>query len=111
MKRRDFLKLTAAAAETAAAAYIRPGSAQSRKDTLLIVSENGPNNLDVMGVGTNLQGSEAAWNTYDRLLTHGIKKDPNGNDHYDPNKLQPELAESWDFGDMSVTFKLRKDAK
>jgi hypothetical protein len=42
MKRRDFLKLTtAAAAGTAAEVYIRPGGAQSRKDTLLIVSENG----------------------------------------------------------------------
>jgi peptide/nickel transport system substrate-binding protein len=112
MKRRDFLKLTtAAAAGATVGTYIRPGSAQSRRDTLLIVSENGPNNLDVMGVGTNLQGSEAAWNTYDRLVTYGIKKDPNGNDHYDPDKLQPELAESWDLGDMSVTFKLRKDAK
>src|SRR5215831_5958237 len=81
MKRRDFLKLTtAAAAGTAAAAYIRPSNAQSRKETLLIVSENGPNNLDFMGVGTNLQGSEAAWNTYDRLVTYGLKKDPNGND-------------------------------
>jgi peptide/nickel transport system substrate-binding protein len=113
MKRRDFLKLTtaAAAAGTAAGVYTRSGKAQSRKDTLLIVSENGPNNLDVMGVGTNLQGSEASWNTYDRLLTYGVKKDANGNDHYDPDKFQPELAESWDLGDMSVTFKLRKDAK
>jgi peptide/nickel transport system substrate-binding protein len=112
MKRRDFLKLTtAAAAGTAVGAHIQPGKAQSRKDTLLIVSENGPNNLDVMGVGTNLQGSEASWNTYDRLLTYAVKKDANGNDHYDPDKFAPELAESWDLGDMSVTFKLRKDAK
>ena len=112
MKRRDFLKLTSAAgAGSLTNAYIRPSRAQSRKDTLLIVSENGPNNLDVMGVGTNLQGSEASWNTYDRLLTYGIKKDANGNDHYDPSKFQPELAESWDLGDMSVTFKLRQDAK
>jgi len=112
MKRRDFLKLTtAAAAGTAVGAHIQPGKAQSRKDTLLIVSENGPNNLDVMGVGTNLQGSEASWNTYDRLMTYGVKKDANGNDHYDSDKFQPELAESWDLGDMSVTFKLRKDAK
>ena len=112
MKRRDFLKLTSAAgAGSLTNAYIRPSRAQSRKDTLLIVSENGPNNLDVMGVGTNLQGSEASWNTYDRLLTYGIKKDAKGNDHYDPSKFQPELAESWDLGDMSVTFKLRQDAK
>jgi peptide/nickel transport system substrate-binding protein len=112
MKRRDFLKLTtAAAAGTAAGAYVRPGKAQSRKDTLLTISEAGPNNLDVMGVGTNPQGTEASWNTYDRLITYAVKKDANGNDHYDPAKFEPELAESWDLGDMSVTFKLSTNVK
>jgi peptide/nickel transport system substrate-binding protein len=33
--------------------------------------------------------------TYDRLMTYGVKKDANSNDHYDPDKFQPELAESW----------------
>ena len=112
MRRRDFLKrTTAAAAGTVAAAYVPRARAQARKDTLLTLSESGPNNLDVMGVGTNRPGYEASWNTYDRLVTYGTKKDADGNDHYDSTKLEPELAESWDFGDMSVTFKLRKDAK
>jgi peptide/nickel transport system substrate-binding protein len=112
MKRRDFLKIsTSAAAVTVVAAYIRPARAQSRKDTLLTLSESGPNNIDIMGVGTNRPGYEASWNTYDRLLTYGSKKDADGNDHYDYTKIEPELAESWDPGDMSVTFKLRKDAK
>src|SRR5712691_7037485 len=98
MKRRDLLKTAAAAtAVVAAAPYIRPAAAEGRDDTLLAVSEGGPNNLDVMGVGTNLQGYEASWNTYDRLVTFGSKKDPNGTDHYDPDKFEPELAESWDF--------------
>src|SRR5271155_525903 len=111
MKRRDLLKTAAAAAATAAAApYIRPAAAQSRSDTLLTLSEAGPNNLDVMGVGANLGGYEASWNSYDRLVTFGAKKDADGNDHYDANKFEPELAESWDLGDMSATFKLRKDA-
>jgi peptide/nickel transport system substrate-binding protein len=112
MRRRDFLKrTTAAAAGTVAAAYVLPVRAQARKDTLLTLSEGGPNNLDVMGVGTNRPGYEASWNTYDRLVTYGVKKDADGNDHYDSAKIAPELAESWDLGDMSVTFKLRKDAK
>src|SRR5260370_20619584 len=64
-----------------------------------------------MGVGTNLGGYEASWNTYDRLVTFGVKKDANGNDHYDSAKFEPELAESWDLGDTSATFKLRKNAK
>jgi len=112
MRRRDFLKrTTAAAAGTVAATYVLPVCAQARKDTLLTLSEGGPNNLDVMGVGTNRPGYEASWNTYDRLVTYGVKKDADGNDHYDSAKIAPELAESWHLGDMSVTFKLRKDAK
>jgi peptide/nickel transport system substrate-binding protein len=112
MKRRDFLKTATTTAATAVAApFIRPARAQTRNDTLLTVSEGSPNNLDVMGVGTNLGGYEASWNTYDRLVTFGSKKDAAGNDHYDPAKIEPELAESWDLGDMSATFKLRRDAK
>jgi peptide/nickel transport system substrate-binding protein len=84
MKRRSFLRgATTAAAGALAAAYIRPARAQSRKDTLLTLSESGPNNLDIMGVGTNRPGYEASWNTYDRLVTYGVKKDENGNDHYE----------------------------
>jgi len=111
MRRRDFLKSTAATAGTIAAGCVIPARAQSRKDTLLTISEGGPNNLDIMGVGSNPQCAEASWNTYDRLVTWATKKDVNGNDHYDPAQFAPELAESWDLGDMSVTFKLRKDAK
>jgi peptide/nickel transport system substrate-binding protein len=112
MRRRDFLKrTTAAVAGTVAANYVFPAGAQSRQDTLLTLSESGPNNLDVMGVGTNRPGYEASWNTYDRLVTFGVKKDADGNDHYDHTKIEPELAESWDAGDMSITFKMRKDAK
>jgi peptide/nickel transport system substrate-binding protein len=50
MRRRDFLKrTTAAAAGTVATAYVPAARAQARKDTLLTLSESGPNNLDVMG--------------------------------------------------------------
>ncbi len=35
-----------------------PAKAQSRQETLLIVSESGPNNLDIHGVGTNVPGYE-----------------------------------------------------
>jgi peptide/nickel transport system substrate-binding protein len=109
MRRREFLKTAAAGAVTAA--YLRPARAQARKDTLLTLSENGPNNLDIMGVGTNRPGYEASWNTYDRLISYGVKKDENGNDHYDRSQMQGELAEDWNLTDSSVTFHLRKDAK
>ena len=113
MKRRDFLKsmtaLTAASAVSAPAVW-SPAKAQSRQETLLIVSESGPNNLDIHGVGTNVPGYEVSWNCYDRLISHEMKTDANGTPYYDKNKFKPELAEDMNIGDMSVTFKLRKDA-
>ena len=111
MRRREFLKKTAAATGAAITApYIRPALAQGRNDTLLALSESGPNNLDIMGLGTNRPGYEASWNTHDRLVTFGAKKDANGVDHYDYTKLEPELAEAWDLRDMSVTFTVRRGA-
>jgi peptide/nickel transport system substrate-binding protein len=112
MKRREFLKsmtaLTAASAVSAPAIW-SPAKAQSRQETLLIVSESGPNNLDIHGVGTNVPGYEVSWNCYDRLISHEMKAGPNGTPYYDKYKFKPELAEDMNIGDMSVTFKLRKD--
>jgi peptide/nickel transport system substrate-binding protein len=113
MKRRDFLKsVSALAASTAvpAPAVFSSAKAQSRQETLLIVSESGPNNLDIHGVGTNVPGYEVSWNCYDRLISHEMKTGPNGQPYYDKNKFKPELAEDMSIGDMSVTFKLKKKA-
>jgi peptide/nickel transport system substrate-binding protein len=113
MKRRDFLKSAGAmAASTAltAPAVFSPAKAQSRAETMLIVSEGGPNNIDIHGVGTNVPGYEVAWNCYSRLISHEMKKLPNGVEYYDKDKFKPELAEDMKIGDMSATFKLRKDA-
>jgi peptide/nickel transport system substrate-binding protein len=113
MKRREFLKsmtaLTAASAFSAPAVW-SPAKAQARQETLLIVSESGPNNLDIHGVGTNVPGYEVSWNCYDRLISHEMKTLPNGTPYYDKYKFKPELAEDMNLGDMSATFKLRKDA-
>ena len=66
MKRRDFLKsvsgLAAAGALTPAPAIWSAAKADARSETLLIVSEGGPNNLDIHGVGTNVPGYEVSWN-------------------------------------------------
>ena len=113
MKRRDFLKsATAATAATAVAgpAIFSPAKAQARNETLLIVSESGPNNLDIHGVGTNVPGYEVSWNCYDRLITHEMKTGANGQPYYDKDKFKGELAEDMNVGDMSVTFKLKKNA-
>src|SRR6186713_1601945 len=114
MKRRDFLKSVTGAAAGAmvpAPAIWSAAKAQSRSETLLIVSEGGPNNLDIHGVGTNVPGYEVSWNCYDRLISHEMKVGPGGVPYYDRDKFKPELAEEFKIDDMSVTFKLRKTAK
>jgi peptide/nickel transport system substrate-binding protein len=112
MRRREFLKSAGAAAATtiSAPAIFSPAKAQSRQETLLIVSESGPNNLDIHGVGTNVPGYEVSWNCYDRLISHEMKTGPNGQPYYDKNKFKMELADDMNIGDMSVTFKLKKKA-
>ncbi len=114
MKRRDFLKssvaLAAGSAFTAPAVWSAKAAA-SRKETLLMVTENGPNNLDIQGLGTNRPGYEASWNCYDRLIKNATKTLPDGSLSYDRDKFEPELAEDMKVGDMSVTFKLKTNAK
>src|SRR5436305_9399476 len=111
MNRRTFIMSTGAAGSVlpAAPAVLSPARAQARQETLLIVSESGPNNLDIHGVGTNVPGYEVSWNCYDRLISHEMKT-VNGVPYYDRDKFKMELADDMSIGDMSVTFKLRKDA-
>ena len=115
MKRRDFLKsasgLAAAGALAPAPAIWSAAKADARAETLLIVSEGGPNNLDIHGVGTNVPGYEVSWNCYDRLISHEMKSGPGGVPYYDRDKFKGELAEDMNLSDMSVTFKLKKTAK
>src|ERR1700760_4289446 len=114
MKRRDFLKSTTAlalgSALPAAPAILSSAKAQSRQETLLVVSESGPNNVDIHGVGTNVPGYEVSWNCYDRLIGHEMKTLANGEQYYDRDKLKPELADDMKIGDMSVTFRLKSNA-
>jgi len=114
MKRRDFLKtVTGATAGTVLPmpAIWSSAKADARSETMLIVSESGPNNLDIHGVGTNQNGLEVSWNCYDRLISHEMKSGPGGVPYYDRDKFKPELAEDMTIGDMSATFKLRRNAK
>ena len=113
MKRRDFLKSASALAASSALpapAIFSPAKAQARQETLLIVSESGPNNIDIHGVGTNVPGYEVSWNCYDRLISHEMKTGPNGVPYYDRDKFKMELADDMNVGDMSATFKLKKNA-
>lgn len=108
MNRRKFIQSLAAAG-----AFPLTLHAQSRGETLLVVMEFGPNSLDIHTVGANRPAYGISWNCYDRLLTYGRKKLGDRTVSYDFSKLDPELAESWDAAKdgMSVTFKLRRNAK
>lgn len=112
--RRNLLK-AASLVPVAGAAVLasRKARAQDRKDTLIMANEFGPNMLDIHGLGANRPSYGVAWNVYDRLITYGRKKLPDGSMMYDYAKLEPELAERWkmDADGMGVTFYLRKDAK
>src|SRR3979490_2147600 len=112
MKRREFLKsmtVLAAGGALPAPAVWSPAKAQARQETLLIVSESGPNNIDIHGVGTNVPGYEVSWNCYDRLISHEMKT-VSGQPYYDKDKFKMELADDMKVGDMSATFKLKKNA-
>jgi peptide/nickel transport system substrate-binding protein len=106
--------LQAASLSPVAAAWLPSvANAQDRKETLIAANELGPNMLDIHGLGANRPSYSVAWNCYDRLITYGKKRGPDGNMMYDFAKLEPELASSWkmDADGMGVTFTLRKDAK
>ena len=90
MKRRDFLKSVGAlppAPPLSAPAVWSPAKAQSRQETLLFVTESGPNNFDIHGVGTNRPGYEVSWNCYDRLMSHGKKTLPDGTELLRPRQV------------------------
>jgi peptide/nickel transport system substrate-binding protein len=113
MKRRQFLKSMSAAGAAAALpmpAVWSSASAQSRQETILVVTEYAPNSFDIHAVGANRPGYEVTWNCYDRLVSHGEKTLPDGSKSYDRDKFVPELAEEWNLTPNNVTFKLRKGA-
>jgi peptide/nickel transport system substrate-binding protein len=97
------------------AATALPGSraeAQSAADTLTVVSPRSTNSLDAMAPGANGLSRMVAWQTYDRLVSHGEKPLEDGTISYDSRVLKPELAESWDLSKnaQAYTFHLRKNA-
>ena len=89
MKRRDFLKsVSGIAAGAMAPAIWSEAKANARSESLLIVSEGGPNNLDIHGIGTNVPGYEVSWNCYDRLISHEMKSGPGGVPYLRPRQVQ-----------------------
>lgn len=113
MKRCEFLKSTAVAASVTMLSRGSLAQTDRRRELLVVANETGPNSLDIHTVGANRPAYGVSWLCYDRLLTFGKKKLADGTLMYDYTKLEPELAESWQLASdgMSVTFKLRRDAK
>src|SRR5882672_7148724 len=99
-----------------AASVALPGArslaAETSKDTLVIVSEMGPNGLDTMVPTANDHSRMVVWQAYDRLVSHGEKTLADGTISYDAKVVTPELAESWEASEDGKTyiFHLRKDA-
>src|SRR5258708_4884878 len=63
----------AAGAGLAAPAIGWRARSRARRETLLVVSESGPKNLDIHGVGTSVPGWGVSGNCYDRLIRNGMK--------------------------------------
>jgi len=71
------LNRTTLAAALLTASIALPGApglaAEISKDTLVIVSEMGPNGLDTMVPTANDHSRMVVWQAYDRLVSHGEK--------------------------------------
>lgn len=59
----------------------------------LVISESGPDDLDIHGVRAIAPAYEASWNCSDRLISHAKTTQPNGSQCYDRDRFV--LAEEW----------------
>jgi peptide/nickel transport system substrate-binding protein len=109
MRRRDFLL-----GAMAGAAVLPPrwSMAETRADSLRILSEAGPNSFDPIGIGVNRNAIQLHWNVYDRLVAFGSKRSDDGALTYDYFTIEPSLAERYEISDEGrvITFHLRRDA-
>lgn len=114
MRRRDFIKTVGVAVGASAIPFLKhlPAHAAGRGDTLVVVTGNGPNSMDIQRKGTNRPAYQIAVNLYDRLVGYGTKTLEDGTMMYDYQKLEPEVAESWEVAadGMSISFKIRDGA-
>lgn len=114
MKRRSFLgALPAAALAAPFVARAQAPPAPTRKETLLLVQEYGPNSMDMQGLGAAQPVNGVALNCYDRLVRFKRRPLADGTMSFDKEQLEPELATSWQEASdsTSCTFKLRDDAR
>jgi peptide/nickel transport system substrate-binding protein len=112
--RRTFLKGSGAVMGAAALPFLKhlPASAATG-GTLVVVSGQTINSLDLHRTGTNRASYQVAVNCYDRLVSFGTKTLPDGGLSYDHEEIVPELAKSWEIDQdtMTITFKLKEEAR
>jgi peptide/nickel transport system substrate-binding protein len=89
-----------------------PAVAQG-SDTLVVVTGQTINSLDLHRSGTSRASYQVGVNCYDRLVSFGTKEAIGGGYSYDYSVIEPELAESWTVSDdgLVLTFKLKPEAK
>lgn len=114
MRRRDFSRLAASAGLAGGLGVlpVRWAAAQTRAESLRVLTEGAPNSFDPIGVGVNRYAIELHWNAYDRLLRFGTKVRPDGTLYYDYFKIEGELAERFELSEdgRTLTLFLRPDA-
>ena len=111
--RRDFLKLGTIAVSASMLPFLKSMPAVAAGgDTLVAVSGQTINSLDLHRPGTNRASYQVAVNCYDRLVSFGTKEAPGGGLSYDYSVIEPELAESWTVSEdgLTLTFKLKSNA-
>ena len=114
MRRRDFLKTAGVAAGASVLPFLKylPAHAAGDSDTLVVVTGNSINSLDLHRKGTNRPSYQITVNIYDRLVRFGVKTLEDGSMSYDSTKIEPEVAESWTVSKdgKSLTFKISPKA-
>ena len=110
--RRNFLKMGMAGASVLPFLRSMPAVAQG-SDTLVVVTGQTINSLDLHRSGTSRASYQVGVNCYDRLVSFGTKEAIGGGYSYDYNVIEPELAESWTESEdgLTLTFKLKSNAK
>lgn len=111
--RRTFLKLTGGTISASMLPFLKAIPAHaSTDDSIVVVSGQTINSLDLHRTGTNRASYQVAVNCYDRLVSFGTKEAPGGGLSYDYSVIEPELAESWTISDdgLTMTFKLKSNA-
>ena len=113
MQRRKFLKATAATAGMLSVLRYLPAHAAAGSDTLVVVTGDTINSLDLHRKGTNRPSYQVTVNIYDRLVRFGVKELEDGSLTNDSSEIVPEVAESWEWSEdkKSITFKINPKAK